>query len=110
MSLPASSSSSSTNDWPVIEADPGAVYSLETMSQLSGISSALIAHYYQEGLIQAVPGEPLEPPSFNDDALRMVRRLESIRDRCGVNQSGLRFLARLLEELDWLRVEVRRRS
>ena len=38
MSLLASSSS--MNDWPVIEADPGAVYSLETMSQLSGISFA----------------------------------------------------------------------
>jgi hypothetical protein len=40
MSLPASSLSF-TNDWPVIEADPGAGYRLETMSQLSGISSAL---------------------------------------------------------------------
>ncbi len=38
MSLPASSSS--MNDGPVVEADPGAVYSLETMSQLSGISYA----------------------------------------------------------------------
>lgn len=108
MSLPASSSS--MNDWPVIEADPGAVYSLETMSQLSGISCALIAQYYEEGLIQSVPGGPLEPPTFDDDALRMVRRLELIRDRCGVNQAGLRFLARLLDELDWLRAEVRRRS
>ena len=108
MSLPASSSS--MNDWPVIEADPGAVYSLETMSQLSGVSSVLLAQYYEEGLIQAVPGGPLEPPTFDDDALRMVRRLESIRDRCGVNQAGLRFLARLLDELDWLRAEVRRRS
>lgn len=98
------------NDWPVIEADPGAVYSLETMSQLSGVSSAQIAHYYDEGLIQAVPGEPLDPPSFDDEALRMVCRLESIRDRCGVNQAGLRLVARLLDELDWLRAEVRRRS
>ena len=38
MSLPASSSS--MNDWSVAEADPGLVYSLETMSQLSGISYA----------------------------------------------------------------------
>jgi hypothetical protein len=40
MSL-STTSFSFTNDWPVIEADPGAVYRLETMSQLSGISSAL---------------------------------------------------------------------
>ena len=39
MSLPVSSSS--MNDGSVVDADPGAVYSLETMSQLSGISCTL---------------------------------------------------------------------
>jgi len=87
--------------------DTTATYNLAVVAELTGISSHLILRYQEQGLIVPVPNSPPAQPQFDDQALRALRRIDYLRSRCEMNESGLRLLLQLLDEVDRLRNELR---
>ena len=73
-------------------------YTLEVLAEMTGISSRTLVEYQQHGIIQ---------PQFDDDTVRCLRRIEHVREACGMNLGGLKLMARLLQEIDELRHELR---
>ncbi len=88
---------------PLPEPESGASYTLEILAEISGASTETILHYQEHGLIRA------RGAHFDDEALRAVRRMEHLRETCGLNYSGQRLLADLLDEVERLRAELRAR-
>lgn len=96
MSTPSSSSN----------ADLGTCYSLEILSELTGVSQQTILQYQEHGLIG--PGNGGDH-RFTDDTLRVLRRIEHLRELCEPNLAGLKLLTQLLDEVEILRAELRAR-
>jgi len=93
---------------PVFDHQPEAVYSLEVFAGLSGVSSATILEYRELGLLPAAeekPGNPL----FDDEALLLLRRIETLRDRGRADVPVLKLLLELMAEVECLRAELRSR-
>jgi DNA-binding transcriptional MerR regulator len=44
---------------------------------------------------------------FNDEAIRILRRIEYLRNVCGINLSGIKMILDLVNEAERLRAEVR---
>jgi DNA-binding transcriptional MerR regulator len=82
-------------------------YSIETAARLSHVSRRMIAVYCQHGLVSPV----MDPASggwfFNDDGIRRLRRIEYLREACGMNLSAMEMILGLLDEVEELRREVR---
>jgi DNA-binding transcriptional MerR regulator len=81
-----------------------ASYSLEILSEISGVSQTVILEYQQHGLLRAQPGDT---SAFTDDTVHALRRLEHLREVCSPNLTGLKLLAQLLDEVERLRAELR---
>jgi DNA-binding transcriptional MerR regulator len=96
MSTPTSSS----------QPENGTRYSLEILSELTGVSTQTILHYQEHGLIRS-GGEG--DPHYTDDTLRLLRRVEHLRELCEPNLAGLKMLTMLLDEVEALRGELRAR-
>lgn len=75
-------------------------YSLETLTELTGVSSQTILQYQEHGILRS---------QFDDDTVRMLRRIEYLREACEMNFSGLKLLTRLLDQVEQLRDELRTR-
>ncbi len=88
------------------DAGSGTFYSLEILSEMSGVSTQTILQYQEQGLIQSGDGGE---PHFTDDTLRILRRIEHLREMCEPNLAGLKLLTRLLDEVESLRAELRSR-
>lgn len=77
---------------------PEASYSLEIVSELTGVSTQTIVQYQEHGLIQT---------TFDDETIRTLRRIEHLRETCEMNLAGLKLLTQLLGEVERLRAELR---
>lgn len=77
---------------------PEVSYSLEIVSELTGVSTQTIVQYQEQGLIQ---------PVLDDETIRTLRRIEHLRETCEMNLAGLKLLTQLLEEVERLRAELR---
>jgi DNA-binding transcriptional MerR regulator len=99
--------SSHENDVPVVEVETAAEYSVEYLSEVTGVSRQTILLYCEHGILC-----PLESDraTFDDGALYVLRRIEHLRAVGGMNLAGLKLLAALLQEVDELRLELRRRA
>ena len=75
-------------------------YSLEILAQTTGVSTQTIVLYQEHGIIR---------PDFNDDTVRKLRRIETLRETCEMNLHGLKLLTQLLDEVEQLRQELRAR-
>jgi DNA-binding transcriptional MerR regulator len=75
-------------------------YTLEVLAEITGISTQQIVQYQEHGLIH---------PRFDDETVRLLRRIEHLRETCEMNLSGLKLLTRLLDEVELLRGELRAR-
>jgi MerR family transcriptional regulator/heat shock protein HspR len=82
--------------------DNETVYTLEVFARISGVDQETILHYQEQGFIRARPGAG---GHFDDEALRTLRRIEHLRETCGVNETGLRLMLDLLDEVERLRDE-----
>jgi len=80
--------------------DDETVYTLEVIASISGVDQETILHYQQQGLIRPLPESGNR---FDDEALRTLRRIEHLRETCGVNETGLRLMLDLLDEVERLR-------
>ena len=94
---------------PAANAESEAVYTLDVLCELVGVSSKTILHYQEHGLI--VPAEAGGPAArrFSDEALRTLRRIEHLRARYEMNLRSLKFTLALLQELEQLREDLRSR-
>lgn len=75
-------------------------YTLEVLAQMTGLSTQVLVSYQEHGIIQ---------PQYDDDTVRRLRRIEHLRESCEMNLEGLRLMARLLDEVEHLREELRLR-
>ncbi len=80
---------------PLYEPDEQATYTLDVVAKITGISSQTILHYQETGLIR--------PAAYDDETVRLLRRIEHLQSTFGVNEEGLRLILHLLDELDRLR-------
>jgi len=79
-------------------ATPQAVYTLDILAEITGVSTQTLVQYQEHGLIR---------PEFDDETIRVLRRIEHLRESCEVNLAGLKLLTSLLEEVEQLREELR---
>lgn len=94
---------------PIFEPDLQATYTLEVVAELTGLSTQVILLYQQSGLIRpAMEGEG--QLAFGDEAVRELRRIEHLRACYAMNDAGLKLLLTLLNEVEALRTELRRRQ
>jgi DNA-binding transcriptional MerR regulator len=93
---------------PVIEPDPDAVYTLDVVVRLTGVSSHTILRYQEQGLIAPVATGARGIRRFDDEALRTLRRIEHLRTRYEMNLRALKLTLGLLREMEHLRDDLRR--
>jgi DNA-binding transcriptional MerR regulator len=94
---------------PVFEPDPDAVYTLEVVVKLTGVSAQAILHYQEQGLIAPVAASGPGVRQFNDEALRTLSRLEYLRTRYEMNLRALKLTLGLLDRLESLQADLRAR-
>jgi DNA-binding transcriptional MerR regulator len=89
--------------------EPGArtVYTIEMVAQLTQVPRRLIVLYYKLGLVSPVRDPASSGWFFDDDTLRIVRRIEYLRSACGVNLNGIKLILQLADEVERLRGELR---
>ena len=91
----------------LFEPDPNAVYTLEAAEHIAHVPRRLIAVYYKHGLVSSVVGPDCGGFYFNDEGIRELRRIESLRTACGLNLAGIKLILDLMNEVEYLRAEVR---
>jgi DNA-binding transcriptional MerR regulator len=82
----------------LFEPDPAAVYSLEAVAQLVHVPRRTILIYCKHGLLSPAGGY-----SFNAEAIRVLRRIQSLCAVCGDDLAGIRMILDLTDEVHRLR-------
>ncbi len=85
------------------ESDNSACYTLEILSNITGISTQTILHYQEHGIIRPSGAH------YDDETIRSLHRIDYLRDTCELNLNGLKLLTALLGEVEHLRAELRER-
>lgn len=89
------------------EPDPEAIYDIEAVVRLAHVPRHSILVYYNQGLISTVFDPEREGFYFDDEAIRMLRRIEYLRSDRGLNLAGTKMVLDLMEEVKRLRAELR---
>ena len=90
----------------IFEPDPDAVYSIEFTERLTQIPRRTIAVYVKHRLVSPLV-EQGGGMYFDEEAIRMLRRIEQLRISYGVNLPGIKMILRLLDELEQRQIELR---
>jgi DNA-binding transcriptional MerR regulator len=90
----------------IFEPDPDAVYSIEITERLTQIPRRTIAVYVKHRLVSPMV-EQGGGMFFDEEAIRLLRRIEQLRTSYGVNLPGIKMIMQLLEELEQRQVELR---
>ncbi len=98
----------SSENLPDHSADNEIHYSLEIVAELAGLSPQTVLHYQELALISPVGGSAPQQPEFDVESLRQLRRIEHLRHVHEVNDTALKFILSLLDEVENLRQELRR--
>ena len=93
---------------PMIESD--AAYTLDVVARVSGISSDVILHYHEQGLIGPITGFETDRALFDDGTVYRLRRIEHLRSTYGMELSALKLTLSLMDEVEHLRGELRARA
>ena len=91
----------------VFEPDARTVYTIEMVAQLAQVPRRLIVLYYKHGLVSPVRDPASSGWCFDEESIRIVRRIEYLRSACNVNLAGIKLILGLTEEVDRLRQELR---
>lgn len=94
----------------VYEANPDAVYTLDVTSTLTGLTRHTILVYHRHGLVRPVGNPDEEGWYFNDEAVRILRRIQHLRAHYGANVEGLRLILELMSEVERLKTDLRFRG
>jgi DNA-binding transcriptional MerR regulator len=90
---------------PIYGEQAEAVYTLAVLAELGGVTPEMVLHYLDRGFL-VVRGRTevmVVGASWDDEALRQLRRIEHLRTTYAVNEAGLRYVLGLLRELDEVR-------
>lgn len=90
----------------LFEPDPNTLYTIDATARLADVSRRAILVYYKHGLVAPVANED-GAYHFNDDAIRVLRRIEYLRCACGLNFPGIKLVLNLMNEVERLQAEVR---
>jgi len=90
----------------IFEPDPDAVYNIEFTERLTQIPRRTIAVYVKHRLVSPLV-EQGGGMFFDEEAIRMLRRIEQLRISYGVNLPGIKMILRLLDELEQRQIELR---
>ena len=82
-------------------------YSLDTAARLAGVHPDRLRHYCGLGLLGPTRTAPEVEPTFDDNALYEVRRIEHHRRQHGLTLRSLPLICELWREIDRLETEVR---
>jgi DNA-binding transcriptional MerR regulator len=91
----------------VFEPGARAVYTIEIAAQMAQVPRRLIVLYYKHGLVTPVTDPAGAGWYFDDEAVRIVRRIEHLRSTCGLNLAGIKLVMSLINEVERLRTELR---
>src|SRR5260370_40853219 len=80
----------------IFEPDPDAVYSIEITERLTQIPRRTIAVYVKHRLVSPMV-EPGGGMFFDEEAIRLLRRIEQLRTSYGVNLPTNKKIRQLLE-------------
>ncbi|TDU81300.1 MerR family transcriptional regulator/heat shock protein HspR [Prosthecobacter fusiformis] len=98
---------SSTEAGPLYEAETDTAYSIEVITELTGMDAQTIIRYQEQGFIRPASGQAADSALFDAESLRQLRRIEHLRSTCAVNDTGLKLILDLLHEIECLRQERR---
>jgi DNA-binding transcriptional MerR regulator len=90
----------------LFEPDARTVYTLEAAARLTQLPRRLIAVYFRNGLVSPVMDPACSGWYFNDEAIRILRRIEYLRTACGLNIAGIKLIMDLAREIEQLREEL----
>src|SRR6266436_8669380 len=90
----------------IFEPDPDAAYSIEFTERLTQIPRRTIAVYVKHRLVSPMV-EQGGGMFFDEEAIRVLRRVEQLRTSYGVNLPGIKMIMRLLAELEERQSELR---
>ena len=101
-----SQESSSPQSAPVFSDDESdSCYSLEIIAELAGTAPDVVIRYQEMGFISTV-----DEATFDTAALHRLRRIEHLRESYEINTQGLKMMLHLLDEVERLQQERRRRQ
>ena len=90
----------------LFEPDPNILYSIDATAHLAEVPRHTILVYFKHGLVAPLVGDD-GAFYFNDDAIRLLRRIEYLRSTCGLNLPGIKLALDLMNEVERLQAEVR---
>jgi MerR family transcriptional regulator, heat shock protein HspR len=91
----------------VLEPGGQTVYTIDVAARLAQVPRRLIVLYYKHGLVELVTDPAGDGWYFDDEAIRIVRRIEYFRSVCGMNLAGIKLVMALTDEVERLRAELR---
>jgi len=91
----------------LFEPDPNTLYTIEAAARLADVPRHTILVYYKHGLLCPVVDPECGAYFFDDTAIRLLRRIEYMRNVSGVNLAGIKMTLDLLNEVERLQSEVR---
>ena len=90
----------------LFEPNPHTAYTIDATSRLAAVPRHAILVYCRHGLVAPIE-EPAHGYYFNDEAIRVLRRIEYLRGACGLNLPGVKMALALMNEVERLQAEVR---
>jgi DNA-binding transcriptional MerR regulator len=90
----------------LFEPDPRAAYTIEMTAHLVDVPRHTILLYCKHGLVSPVVDPACGGYFFNDEAIRVLRRVECLRTSCGVNLPGIKIILELMNKVERLESEV----
>jgi len=81
------------------------VYDLETLARLADVHPLLISQYVRHGLLDPVDDRNENDWRFDDSSLRLLRKIQRLRQQLGVNINGVAVVLELLRQIEDLRQE-----
>ena len=90
----------------LFEPDARAVYTLDAVANLTQVRRRLIVVYCKHGLVSPVMDPVCSGWYFNDEAIRILRRIEDLRTSYGLNLVGIKLIMDLSREVDRLHEEL----
>jgi DNA-binding transcriptional MerR regulator len=106
MKMYGTSMETPTTTLQLFEPDSRAVYTLEQVSSLTRLPRRLIAVYFKHGLVSPVMDPACGGWYFNDEAIRILRRIDYLRTDCGLNLVGVKLMMDLAREVERLQEEL----
>ena len=89
----------------VFELDAEPAHTIEVAARLAQVPRRLIILYYRHGLVAPVTSKG--EWYFDDEAIRVMRRITYLRSTCGLNLAGIKLVLSLTAEVERLRDELR---